>query len=363
MPRLLRPTLSLCLLALLAACSGERAADAPADAAPPTAPDETQTPAAADDAVAGVVDENAPAAETPPPAETSLASAGTIWRFDCGDTPLAFFRLGDDVQLGIDGRRIELRAAESASGARFEGEDEGRPVEFWNKGEEASLRIGDETLPTCRLAGEVTSAPYRALGQEPSWLLKLSGEQLTISLDHGQRTVQVVSFARIDEDGGFRLQGESEAGAVSLSVRRAICRDSMSGMPHPDTVTLKLGETELAGCGGDPAELLRGADWRIVEIDGAPALDGIEADFRFGEDGRLEGKASCNQMSGQWQLGGERLSLGPMASTKMYCADPGVMEQERAVMAVLNDSPGHDFDAEGRLVLTGQGGGKLVAVR
>ncbi len=339
------------VLLLLAACGGREGGSAPAE------------PPASDPGPAG-----AEAPTAPPPAEepapvAAPAPTESIQRYDCGGTQVAVFQRGDEVQLSLGGRRIQLQPVAAASGARYEGQDEGRPVSFWSKGEEATLQLGDETLPTCRSEGDMQSSIYRALGQEPGWLLEYGEERLVVSLDYGQRTLTATSFLRVDEGEGFRLQGESEAGAVTVAVTRRLCHDGMSGLAYPDSVSLTLGEERYSGCGGDPKALLLGADWRIVEIDGAPALDGVEAHFRFGEDGRLTGKASCNQMSGQWSLGGEGLSLGPMAATKMYCTDAGVMPQEAAVLAVLNDTPRHDFDEQGRLLLSGQGGGRLVAVR
>lgn len=340
-------------LLLLVACSGREGGSTPA---PPPAP--SAGPTAAEAAAVA-----APPAAGKPASVAPSGPTESIQRYDCGGTQAALFRRGDEVQLTLDGRRIQLQPVAAASGARYEGQDEGRPVSLWSKGEEATLMRGDETLPTCRIEGDMHSSIYRALGQEPGWLLEYGEERLVFSLDYGQRKLTATSFLRVDEGLGFRLQGESETGALTVAVERRLCHDGMSGLPYPDSVSLTVGEESYTGCGGDPKALLLGADWRIVEIDGAPALDGVEARFRFGEDGRLTGKASCNQMSGQWSLGGEGLSLGPMAITKMFCADPGVMPQEAAVLAVLNDAPRHDFDDQDRLVLTGQGGGRLVALR
>ena len=33
---------------------------------------------------------------------------------------------------------------------------------------------------------------------------------------------------------------------------RALCRDTMTGMPHPETVELSMGDETLTGCGGRP---------------------------------------------------------------------------------------------------------------
>ena len=79
---------------------------------------------------------------------------------------------------------------------------------------------------------------------------------------------------------------------------------------------------------GDHA--LTGTPWRIVEVTGkrAPA----DARITF-ERGNISGAAGCNRFFGTLAVNATDLRIGPLASTKMYCA--GRMDAELAVMAAL----------------------------
>ena len=52
-----------------------------------------------------------------------------------------------------------------------------------------------------------------------------------------------------------------------------ICRDSMTGMPYPETVTVETREQTLRGCGGAPIELLTGREWVVEDISGEGRID------------------------------------------------------------------------------------------
>jgi heat shock protein HslJ len=54
----------------------------------------------------------------------------------------------------------------------------------------------------------------------------------------------------------------------------------------------------------------------------------------FGPDGIVSGTAGCNQFSGGYGVEGRDITIGPLMSTKMACADD-LMAQEAAVIAAL----------------------------
>jgi heat shock protein HslJ len=98
---------------------------------------------------------------------------------------------------------------------------------------------------------------------------------------------------------------------------------------------------------------LVGGSYRVVEIDGAPALDRPRADFSFGEDGRVTGCATVNRVFGPYEVDGDILRCGALAGT-MMAGPPEAMEQEqrlhRALSQPLTVVPD---DAAGRVVLRG----------
>lgn len=106
----------------------------------------------------------------------------------------------------------------------------------------------------------------------------------------------------------------------------------------------------LAACasmGYADAPQLAGTEWRFVTIDGtAPVSD--KARLAFTAD-RISASAGCNGMGGSWSMDGAALVGGPYASTRMFCA--GLMEQERAIGALLGEKPSVALAGD-RLTLT-----------
>ena len=101
------------------------------------------------------------------------------------------------------------------------------------------------------------------------------------------------------------------------------------------------------GAGGDAsappaaaASALTETRWNLVELSGTPAIRrGTERDpwLRFtAADTRAGGSTGCNSMGGPYTLDGERLTFGPMISTKMACLEGNVMAQEARFLAVLD---------------------------
>lgn len=63
---------------------------------------------------------------------------------------------------------------------------------------------------------------------------------------------------------------------------------------------------------------------------------GTEITATFGDDGSLTGSAGCNNYTTSYQLDGANITIGPAASTRMFCEQPeGTMEQEAAYLLAL----------------------------
>jgi len=80
--------------------------------------------------------------------------------------------------------------------------------------------------------------------------------------------------------------------------------------------------------------------WRLVELEGAPALAASAeraASLRFaGEGARVTGFTTCNSLFGGFDAsGGDRLRLTELGSTRMACVDPALAQQEQRFMQVL----------------------------
>lgn len=199
------------------------------------------------------------------------------------------------------------------------------------------------------------SLPLTARGNEPGWSVTVAADGSRYSDIDGATLAAPFAPPRA-ENGGWSI--DTAAGLLRLTP--GICRDTMTGMPHPFAATLEREATTLSGCAGDPSALLAG-NWVATEVDGAalPADAGVTLSFR---DGGVAGRAACNRFTGGLGLTGEGLSFGPLAATRMACA-PAVMERERTVLAALADVARFDIDDQGSLSLLAADGSVRLRAR
>jgi heat shock protein HslJ len=174
---------------------------ASAQAAPPEAAHEAAPPSAAGQTVTTAKP------STPPP----------VTRYDCGDKAVGVRLEGDVLALEMDGVTHKLEPARAASGARYEGQgpgDMGRLV-FWNKGQEATLIIGERTFPPCVERGEVEPevVPSKLAGTE--WIVEAFNK--TPLEDDVQRPTLV-----FDEAQGLAGTTSCNRYAASVTVEGAV---------------------------------------------------------------------------------------------------------------------------------------------
>ena len=201
----------------------------------------------------------------------------------------------------------------------------------------------------------------RATGNEPSWRLDVGASEMALLTDFGQ-TRLVASLPQARTTGGETTYvGRTEKGDLTATVVDQLCVDSMTGMPHPMSVTVVLGDQKLTGCGGEPASLLQGAEWTVMAIDGKPLIAGSKPTLTFAPDGRLTGHASCNRFMSQYTLSGEGLAIGQAAGTRMMC-EATLMDQEQAFLSALSGTQGFSIVADGALLLR-TGDGRTIEAR
>lgn len=76
-----------------------------------------------------------------------------------------------------------------------------------------------------------------------------------------------------------------------------------------------------------------------------PPIEGTELTATFTEDGTVSGSAGCNQYNGSYTLDGDKLSIGPLTTTKMACPEP-IMAQEQAFLAALQSAASVAVEAD-----------------
>ncbi|TMJ34792.1 MAG: META domain-containing protein [Alphaproteobacteria bacterium] len=77
--------------------------------------------------------------------------------------------------------------------------------------------------------------------------------------------------------------------------------------------------------------------WLAESIHGHGVIANLQTVIDIAADGKVTGSGGCNRIAGKAEISGERISFGPMISTKMACA-PAIMDQESKFLAALGDA-------------------------
>jgi heat shock protein HslJ/uncharacterized lipoprotein YbaY len=292
-----------------------------------------------------------------------LAFASTL---ACGDRVAALGALGNRWVLQVDGRTIVLKDAPAASGARWVGADE-PGVEVRNRGERTRVTVDGQAWPECRASAPgAGSAPgpaaFVARGNEPAWRLDLDATRLRFAPGTDGAVVEAATPVALPAGAGRRWLASAQGRPLEVTAIDRVCSDSMSGMPHPMTVSVRWDGRDWSGCGGAPASLLAGGEWVVEDIDRAGIIDRSRATLDFEPDGRLAGRASCNTYAGRWTLTGESLRIDGLAAGTRACA-PSLMAQERRFLDRLATVVRFEITREGALRLLDAGGAGSVLAR
>ena len=209
---------------------------------------------------------------------------------------------------------------------------------------------GADAVSGSHAQADQTSNAFRAKGNEPSWLLDIEGGEMTLISLYGMKRLVTPTPPPQRTAAFTRYAATADGTDLTVTVFERLCRDTMTGMPHPNAVEVLLDGGKLTGCGGDPASLLQGREWIVEDVNGAGLIDGSRATLSFGDNGRVSGRASCNSYTGQYSLSGEGLTVSNTAGTMMACAPP-LMRQEDLFLGVLRDVRRFDFRPDGALLL------------
>lgn len=193
------------------------------------------------------------AAVASPAAHTYVYTCSEDTRFTARFEP-------DMAILKFPDRELRLPQVVSGSGARY---SDGKTT-FWIKGDEATLETDGKTTLNCRgvAAGtpweeaRLRGVAFRAVGQEPGWVLEIDATQITFIGDYGERRVRMPAPApaRDPRTGSTTYQAETDGHALNVTITEAPCADSMSGESFPTTVSVTLDGTTYQGCGRPLAE-------------------------------------------------------------------------------------------------------------
>jgi heat shock protein HslJ len=202
---------------------------------------------------------------------------------------------------------------------------------------------------------------FVARGNEPGWIVRMNDASLTFETMGGAPVTIAPAPAAETIDGVKIYKATVDGQPFQVSVADELCVDTMSGMPHPATVSVESGGQHFQGCGGEPATLLHG-EWTVSELDGKAVVAGSEVTLAFEAGGHLSGAASCNRYFAEFTLTGESLTVSKPGATMMMCDQP-LMDQEALFMAILEGTTRFGIGADGSLVLHAGDGRTLTATR
>ncbi|WP_019955735.1 META domain-containing protein [Yoonia vestfoldensis] len=280
--------------------------------------------------------------------------------FRCDDLVVRTGFAGDRLIVDTGAARLVLDPVPVASGARFAAVDS--DTSFWSRGDTATITLNGTDVPECRLSLPEPRTAYTARGNEPFWTVTVDAGALTLTRLGMEDLTLPVTEATLQEDGAIIvIATDSERGQRAVLQRDAmICRDSMTGLPYPETVSLAMGDEMITGCGGSVGGLLQKRTWVVDRILDEDVLSSSRVTLGFDAGGRVAGSSGCNRWFAGYQLTGETLNIRQSGATMMACAGQ-VMAQERLFFAALAQVTGYDIDDGGALVLLGPDGPVITA--
>ena len=90
----------------------------------------------------------------------------------------------------------------------------------------------------------------------------------------------------------------------------------------------------LVGCAGHSPQLQRNHAYVVEWVGERPLMDYSHLTVTFDDGGRAYGNGGCNHWFAPYTLDGDKLTFGPIGSTRKACA-PALMEQEQRFFNAL----------------------------
>ncbi len=263
----------------------------------------------------------------------TLTLAGTA-QADAPSDAMAFGDQGDcdELIILVDGETFRMKRVVSASGAKYEAEDDPTTV-FWSKGQTAFLTVRGEEHAQYVL--------IRNSRNEDELFLSVDGENFRL---HLVRTASGAKYEALDDPSTY-FWSKGDTATLFIRGKEHVGYDASPGTDAPS----------------DDADIPLGVEWTVRSIAGEPLVPGSVVTVRFDHNGRLGGRASVNTYRSGWIAIGDRLLIHLTASTRM-AAPQNLMDQEEKFIAMLEDVRTYKIRSD-TLILTTKHGTKIVATR
>jgi heat shock protein HslJ len=93
---------------------------------------------------------------------------------------------------------------------------------------------------------------------------------------------------------------------------------------------------------------LTGSTWLAEDIMGAGVIDRAQSTLQSLPDGRVAGSGGCNRFTGKGVIGGGKVEIGLLATTRMACP-PALMDQEAKYLKALASSKRYELAPDGKM--------------
>jgi heat shock protein HslJ len=86
-----------------------------------------------------------------------------------------------------------------------------------------------------------------------------------------------------------------------------------------------------------PEGLLESTQWQLQQLGAQGAIAGSQPTMTFAKGGAVSGSGSCNRFNGSVTISGKSIAFGPLAATKMSCAE-ALNAQEASYFKALQEA-------------------------
>jgi putative lipoprotein len=153
---------------------------------------------------------------------------------------------------------------------------------------------------------------------------------------------------RVFVDHDYAIKAVIRSGGETLFEMPNDFRVLTKGRPaRVDVWVKKLGGVATgavhAGGGAAAPPGLAGTLWRVQDLGGESVPADAGGTLDFAEAGRIGGRAFCNRFSGQAQISGSSIRVGPLAVTKMACGQ-SANERESRFLRALQSAERYELD-------------------
>jgi heat shock protein HslJ len=114
---------------------------------------------------------------------------------------------------------------------------------------------------------------------------------------------------------------------------------------------------------------LAGTNWSVLYYNNGrggavSVIIGTSLSANFSGDGKISGNSGCNDYSADYRTDGQKIAVGPIATTRKMCPTPdGVMDQEQEYLAALNTAATYRIDGKNMEMRTTDGALAAQSVR